>query len=308
MPEDPAKSRPLGLVLWARSDVGRVRSENQDSFLVACPRHIEDQGLLLTPESPELAPPASKESPEPHREPRCRVGPLGALLLVADGMGGAAGGAEAARLAVATVAEAAGDAGESGKAPTAPRFVGRLEAVLKAANRRIQVVAAGRPELRGMGTTATLAGVLGDAVHLAQVGDSRAYLVREGTAVRLTRDQSLVQELVDRGELTPEEAERSPRRHVLLQALGTEPDVDVALSRHPLRASDHLLLCSDGLTGVISDAEIGGIVAEAEGPRAACDRLAALVDERGAPDNVTLVVARIDGGRASSESGEGPSG
>lgn len=321
---------PLELSLWARSDVGRVRSENQDAFLVTGAVTEEGRRVHLTRESRELradgrrsegegadtsqAEGAATLEAQGARGIRCRTEPGGTLLLVADGMGGVAGGAEAARIAVETVAEAfkrpaSGEQPDAGlsaersiRQPGSPRdsasaegaFPRRLEASVREANRRIRAVAAERPALRGMGTTATLAGIRGGTVHVAQVGDSRAYLVRDGVAERLTRDQSLVQELVDRGEMTPEEAERSPRRHVLLQALGTEFSADVALTRHPLRAGDHLLLCSDGLTGVVGDAEIASVVSQAAGPRAACDELAALADDRGGPDNITVVVARIE--------------
>ena len=116
-----------------------------------------------------------------------------------------------------------------------------------------------------MGTTATVAGVLGDTVYLAQVGDSRAYLVRGGIAAQITKDQSLMQKLVEAGELTQEEAEQSERRNIILQALGPEPNIKVDLTAQQLRRGDALVLCSDGLSGQVKPEEIASILGMNEG-------------------------------------------
>jgi protein phosphatase len=155
-----------------------------------------------------------------------------------------------------------------------------------------------------MGTTATVAAILGDTLYLAQIGDSRAYLIRQGVAHQLTHDQSRVQALLDAGILTPEEAELSSARHIILQALGPEPKVDVDLTRQQLRRGDVVVLSTDGLHGVVTAAEIAAIAAPHQigagtgatpDPAAACRALVELGNNRGGPDNITMVILHIDG-------------
>src|SRR5204862_390413 len=155
--------------------------------------------------------------------------------------------------------------------------------------------AAAHPEVRGMGTTTTAVGVLADNFFPAQVGDSRAYLIRNGQAVQLTRDQSLMQRLVEAGELTEEEAARSERRNIILQALGPDARVKVDLTHQEVRKGDILVLCSDGLSGQVKKEEIAAVATRERDLQAACDRLIALANERGGPDNITVVLARFDG-------------
>jgi hypothetical protein len=137
--------------------------------------------------------------------------------------------------------------------------------------------------------------VLGDTVYLAQVGDSRAYLVRGGIAAQITKDQSLMQKLVEAGELTQEEAEQSERRNIILQALGPEPNIKVDLTAQQLRRGDTLVLCSDGLSGQVKPEEIARIVSEEQDLVTACKRLIDLANENGGPDNITVIAARFDG-------------
>jgi len=137
--------------------------------------------------------------------------------------------------------------------------------------------------------------VLHDHLYLTQVGDSRAYLIRGGEAHQLTKDQSLMQRLVEAGELTEEEAAQSERRNIILQALGPDPKVKVDLTHQELRRGDILVLCSDGLSGQVKKEEIARIVTSAPDLASATDKLIALANERGGPDNITVVVARFDG-------------
>src|SRR5437867_1057756 len=160
----------------------------------------------------------------------------------------------------------------------------------------------------GMGTTTTAVGILNDHVYLTQVGDSRAYLIRDGQAVQLTRDQSLMQRLVEAGELTEEEAARSERRNIILQALGPDPKVKVDLTYQEIRRGDVLVLCSDGLSGQVKKEEIAEIVNSERDLQAACDRLIALANQRGGPDNITVITARFDGEGLRSAGGEGEVG
>ncbi len=283
----PGEDRPVELSIWGLSDVGQARSENQDAFLIAeLPDEGSDGGFLLGPDSPE---------PSDGAQPNIRLGRRGALLLVADGMGGAAGGQVASRLAVSALTESLVQGWGGDRLKTPERFAHHLEEAVREANHKVFERSRVRPELAGMGTTATAAGILDDFVYLAQVGDSRAYLVRGDRIVQLTRDQSMVQELMDQGAMTQAEAEASIHRSVLLQALGTEPQVNVALTYHPLRRGDRLLLCSDGLSGPVNDAEIGTIVARAANPRSACSELVALANERGGPDNITVILGHLHG-------------
>ena len=267
-----------------RTHRGRVRPENQDRLLVA-----------------DLAEGIHDAHTAEERGRGSTVGPLqfelserGAILLVADGMGGRAGGARASTLAVTAVRRAMTDgAPERDGAPD--EFVERLRAALVAAHRDI-LEEAGRDErLRGMGTTATLAGVREGVVYLAQVGDSRAYLVRAGSVARLTKDQSLVQDMIDSGMLD-EEAAHTVRKNVILQALGSGATVEPAVTYHDLRRGDVVLLCSDGLSHVVADEEIVAAVTESTDCITVCDRLVGLANDRGGPDNVTVLVARLEGG------------
>jgi len=150
---------------------------------------------------------------------------------------------------------------------------------------------------RGMGATLTAVLVRGDSAYIAEVGDSRAYLLRGGVIKQLTKDQSLAQVLIDKGALDAARAEDSPFKNVILQAMGRSERVKVALARLSLRARDCLLLCSDGLTRHVSDDEIRDIVLPAKRLDAACKALVDLANERGGVDNITVMLAGVGGTR-----------
>ncbi len=243
-----------------RTDVGLVRSENQDF------------GTYTTAE----------EEKESH--------PGGRLLIVADGMGGHRGGATASRLAAETVkAQYLGS--ETTDIPAA------LEESLRRANARIFSEAQSNPELRGMGTTTSVLAVRGDRGWLAHVGDSRIYLVRGDEIHQLTEDHSLVATMVREGLLTPGEAETHPRRNVLQRSMGVAEEVEVDV-RGPieLREGDTFILCSDGLHGLVKENELKDIAQKSI--EAAADEFLRKALERGAPDNVTVIVARVEDGEA----------
>lgn len=271
--------------IYALTHAGSRRGENQDSFLVAD---------LSVP--PAAGPWRVSTDRDPAPEPgRFDVGTRGVLAVVADGMGGAAAGALASRLAVAEIFGALATRWAAEPAPTPARFARCLRGAVEAANAAIHRHALREPACAGMGTTVTAAGILEGCLVLAQVGDSRAYLVRGGQAVQLTRDQSLVQRLMDEGAMTAGEAERSGLSSVLLQALGPEPRVEVDVTRQQARRGDVLVLCSDGLSRTVSPAAIAGAAAGAPDAATLC---AALVDAAiagGGPDNVTVVAAVLDG-------------
>lgn len=146
-----------------------------------------------------------------------------------------------------------------------------------------------------MGTTVTAAGVFGSDLYLAQIGDSRAYLIRGAEAIQLTKDQSLMQRLVDAGELTEDEAEQSERRNIILQALGPDPRVKVDLTYQSIRRGDTLILCSDGLSGLVRREEFAQLAGRHSDPQSLCGALIDLANERGGPDNITVITARFDG-------------
>src|SRR5207244_12396998 len=144
-----------------------------------------------------------------------------------------------------------------------------------------------QPSVRATGTTRAAAGVLSGHLYRTQVGDSRAYLIRGGKAHQITKDQSLMQRLVEAGELTEEEAAQSERRNIILQALGPDPKVKVDLTHQELRRGDVLVLCSDGLSGQVKKEEIAKLVTTTPELTATGNKLVALANERGGPDNVT---------------------
>ena len=247
----PPDAAPQASVrLASRSDVGRVRTANEDS----CEIFSRDDGTRL--------------------------------LVVADGMGGAQGGATASQTALATIAERFARA-----ASARPRAM--LADAIQDANIRVFELAQAQPELEGMGTTVV-------AFHLdarrrgtvAHVGDSRAYRYRRGRLEPLTTDHSVVAEMQRRGLLTPSEAAVHPRRNEILRAVGVLPAVEVEISEVEVAAGDRFVLCSDGLSGVVEDEEIAAIV-QSEDPETAVDRLIAMANDRGGPDNITVQILSI---------------
>lgn len=231
--------------------------------------------------------------------------PHGLLFLVADGMGGAASGELASSMAGSLVLDALSRIWKAAD-PSPEAFAEALRDATILANARIHQHARENPEHRGMGTTATIAGLLGDRLFMVQVGDSRAYMVRNGDVQQLTKDQSLMQRLVEAGELTAEEAEVSERRNIILQALGPESHVTVDLTHQQVRRGDTLILCSDGLSGLVRAPEIARTAHDENDMRAICQRLVDRANQLGGPDNITVIAARFDGD-ALTASGNGDS-
>lgn len=217
----------------------------------------------------------------------------GRLFMVADGMGGHAAGEVASRVATETI--------RSWRFPdaTAPEEADRLavKEALLAANRAVYDLALREPRFRGMGTTLTLALLAPSRATLGHVGDSRAYLIRDGRLLRLTEDHSLVAELVRSGSLSEEEASAHPLRNLLTRALGTAREVEVDVETIPLREGDGLLLCTDGLCGVLSEEELLRVVSEASDPQTAVARLLDAANAAGGPDNITAILVWPEVGR-----------
>ena len=267
--------KPIRVQIFGKTDLGRSRDHNEDTFLVADLTRME-------------------ASLQPHVREH-DVGDRGTLFVVADGMGGAAAGEVASKMAADSIYQHLVKTWHAEEEVTPQRFAYRLKEAVEVANSSIHSHAKAHPEVRGMGTTTTAAGVLGDHLYLSQVGDSRAYLIRDGQAHQLTKDQSLMQRLVEAGELTEEEAAKSERRNIILQALGPDPKVKVDLTHQEVRRGDVLVLCSDGLSGQVKKEEIAQAVLENTDLSAVCDKLIGLANQRGGPDNITVVVARFDG-------------
>ena len=253
----------MQIVSGGVTDVGRVRSNNEDCFRI--------------------------------------VEPLN-LYVLADGMGGEAHGEIASALAVETVVkhcyEGKGNAGARlyGK-PQAnwSDYTKRLCSAVHLANQKIVQSAKEHPEQEGMGATLTAAWINGDCLSISHVGDSRAYLLRGGSLQQLTCDHSLVAEQVRHGILSPVEAERSEMQSVLLRALGSEPELEIDTEQHAIFARDILLLCSDGLTRMVIEPEIAGTLQVEPDANRAAQKLVELANDAGGADNITVIVVRIGG-------------
>ena len=220
-----------------------------------------------------------------------------AFLVLCDGMGGHNAGEIASYLAAKQVAEEMAramlkkDAGEFTFEKVAPLF----QEVVGAANRRIHAYAEENPQYRGMGTTVTAAFVYGNTVYIGHVGDSRAYLINKKEVNQITKDHSLVQELVDSGEITKEEARIHDHKNIITRAVGITDPVEVDTFEKKIHPGDVLLLCCDGLTDLVTDEEIHNAVMEYDDPQKICTVLVETANERGGFDNISVIVAKVDG-------------
>jgi protein phosphatase len=221
----------------------------------------------------------------------------GSLAAVADGMGGA----QAGEVASATAADELRGLQDGGPWRTDRSAGDALKEAVLEANRRIREMAAGDKSLEGMGTTVTALLEDGDVVHLAHVGDSRAYLLRGGELSQLTEDHTLVQELVKQGKLRPEDAKRHPQGSIITRALGADADLQVDTATFKIVPGDRLLLCTDGLTAVVDPTTIRNVLLRTRDAQQAAERLVAMANEQGGPDNVTVVVLDSGGVRADTE-------
>jgi protein phosphatase len=235
----------MRLVFAAATDVGRMRKNNEDSYLSSKP-----------------------------------------VAAVADGMGGHSAGEVASAIAIEELAAL----GHRGPWANETAATDDLKQAILRANRRIREMAASDRKLNGMGTTLVALLEDGDMVHVANVGDSRGYLLRQGELSQVTVDHSLVQELVDDGRLSPEDAERHPQRSVITRALGIDPEVEFDLFTYKLQVGDRLLLCSDGLSDVVEPAQIRKVLLRVRNAQRAARELVTVANEQGGPDNITVIV------------------
>jgi serine/threonine protein phosphatase PrpC len=254
-------------LVCAKTDVGRARQTNEDACSVT-----------------ELA--TGQAIDATGRDATLDIGLKGVLLALSDGMGGH----QAGEVASALVLESLG--AELSQIADGPVHR-QLEDAVQRANRAVHE-AARTADRHGMGATLVAVFIRGTEAYIAEVGDSRGYLLRNGRLRQVTRDQSMVQLLVEQGVLTREDARRAPGKNVILQAVGLSPDVRVAIGRLELRRGDRLMLCSDGVSNQLTDDELRQIMTDS-GPREACDTMIALANERGGEDNETVIVADILG-------------
>jgi serine/threonine protein phosphatase PrpC len=276
-PQSVEKPMTVNVTVYAQTDIGLVRKSNEDAFSIA----DLTAGSLIGEQ----------------RMARFEVGERGVLLAVSDGMGGHKAGEVASALVVESLQRSmASNAGrESSEAA--------LENAALQANRDVWQ-AARYPGREHMGATLTALFVHDKTAYIAEVGDSRAYLLRGGEITQVTHDQSYVQLLVDSGAMSPSEAKDSPLSNVVLQAMGLNPEVSVALGKLDLRQRDCLVLCSDGLSNKLSADDLRQVILASPRLDTAC---ATLVDEakrRGGDDNITAIVAGVDGDLPPIASGE----
>ncbi len=258
-----------GISVFAQTDVGRVRKGNEDSFLVVDTTSENSASLTEV------------------RQYNLNEG--NKFFMIADGMGGPAAGEVASLLAVNTVLKEI----ISKTASTKSEFVQILDDSLQKANTAIFEKASSNLEMRGMGTTATLALISNNKLFIGQVGDSRAYIVRNDTITQVTKDQSFVGQLVALGTITEEEAEKHPQKNVILQALGSQASIQVAATSIELCQNDYLLICSDGLYGLVKNEEIKSIVQSSSDLVSACKELIDLANQRGGHDNITVIITHF---------------
>jgi PPM family protein phosphatase len=271
---------PLTVRSFGLTDPGKVRDTNEDQFLIAVLLKV------LQVEQTSLPQPKVQHSSD-----------RSYLFVVADGMGGHAGGEKASALAIDSVESFLLETFKwftQCKGQEQDQVLADFQSALGHANARVLAEAAERPQLHGMGTTLTLAYSLNDELFVAHVGDSRCYLCRRGILYRLTRDHTLVEEMVRHGVLAAEEAAQHRWRHVITNAVGADSaEVKVEVHKVHLEGGDRVLLCSDGLSEMVSEDEINHILQTEAQPEQTCRRLVTRANEAGGKDNITVVVAHF---------------
>ena len=251
------KARKIGML----TDVGQVRTVDEDSILAA------DLSFGVNSESSKFL-----------------------LLAVADGMGGHAKGEEASKIALNAIASAV----IPDLLNNTP-FTKILEKGIQNANQDILDYTAENPEASGMGTTSVCAVVKDNQIHLANVGDSRAYRVSDDEICRVTKDHSYVQALIDEGDITEEQAREHPRKNEITRAVGIMPSIEVDTMKLTLDSDESLLLCCDGVIAHLSDDDIHKIIRDSPDPQTACQEIVDMANERGGSDNISLIILSSEG-------------
>ncbi|MFY9223591.1 MAG: protein phosphatase 2C domain-containing protein [Blastocatellia bacterium] len=259
----------VSTLLVGLTDVGLVRGNNEDMFLM-----VEPESGMLLDNNYKLIRPLEKHN---------------ILLVVSDGMGGYEGGEVASLLTVGAIKN------ELLKLPKQLSPQSRLEAAVEEANRTVSYHRNLDPKLSNMGATATAVLIEQDIAYVAEVGDSRAYILRDGRIKQLTTDQTMIQMLIDSGAISPESAATNKNRNILLQAIGSQEFLQIAVTSIKLQINDILLLCSDGLTGKVNASEIKKIIDSSSTVLDAGNTLINLAKERGGDDNITIILAKFEG-------------
>ena len=278
-----ASSSPVHLAVTAFgiTDTGKVRKSNEDQFLIA---ELSKRMRVWQTSLPE---------------PQLQVGEDRAhLFLVADGMGGHRAGERASTIAVAAIEQFTLNTFRwffAADSPGAQKVLAQFQSALSQADAQILEEASENPELKGMGTTLTMAFQLGAQLCIVHVGDSRAYLYRGGALHQLTQDHTFVAELVRAGAIKPDEAAGHHLRHVITNVVGGPTlGVKVEARAYEVQAGDRLLLCSDGLTEMVTNDAIAATLDAEPEPEAAAQTLLTLANDGGGRDNITIVIARFD--------------
>jgi protein phosphatase len=272
----------------ATSHIGRVRKGNEDNYLLL---HISDSKAWMSSQEPDEFVIESQ---------KFEIDESGIILAVSDGMGGALAGEVASKMAVETVSQRFLEEADLEKTVSPNNLndslVGKLYEATIYANHLIHQQGRSDPQYNGMGATFTGVGITPEAVDLVQVGDSRAYLIRNRRIFQITKDQSLVQQLIDAGQIQPEEAETHTLKNVILQALGAQNEIFPVPARLMPQRDDILLLCSDGLSNKLGSEDMQKIISENfEQLEMAAAELIKQANEHGGEDNITLVLAKITG-------------
>ncbi|MCS6884011.1 MAG: Stp1/IreP family PP2C-type Ser/Thr phosphatase [Acidobacteriota bacterium] len=263
-------SNEIKITLTAISDIGLVRANNEDAYVIVDPAEAK---VYDSPSSTIV---------QPLKQQRL-------LLVVSDGMGGAEGGEIASKLTVETIRDYFPKLSKR----LSPQS--RLEASVEEANSVVWEYAKTDPNLEGMGATVTVAYIESGVAYVAEVGDSRCYIIRGNRIKQITKDQTMAQVMIDAGALRPETAARSPMKNMLLQAIGDDEYLQVAVSSLRLCSGDILLLCTDGLHGKVKDEEIKNVVNNSANLETAARTLVQFAKQRGGDDNITLVIAKFEG-------------
>lgn len=271
----------LAVKSFGLTDTGRVRPANEDQFLIA---ELTKAMRVWQTSLPEKKMQLAEER--------------GHLFLVADGMGGHSAGERASALAVLAIEQFTLNTFKwffDSDGPDAQRVLAQFQLALRQADAQIVEEGADNASLRGMGTTVTLAYQLNAQLCVLHVGDSRAYIFRNDRLHQLTRDHTMVADLVRAGALKPEDAAAHQMRHVITNVVGGDrTGVFVEAHAVELHAGDHLLLCSDGLTEMVTDETIAAVLRALPEPQAACERLLQEANAAGGRDNITIVIVRFD--------------
>lgn len=277
----------LIIEIHATSHIGRVRKGNEDNFLLL---HLSNSKTLTSSQAPDEFIVQSQ---------KFEIDEKGVILAVSDGMGGALAGEVASEMAVETVSSRLlNEDPDATLMPDVPNnsLIERLYDATVYANHMIHTRQRNDSQFQGMGATFTSVAITPDAVDLIQVGDSRAYLIRNVKIYQITKDQSLVQQLIDSGQITPDEAETHALKNVILQALGAQNEVYPVPARLIPQRGDLLLLCSDGLSNKLPAEDLLRIILDnIDDLGNACEVMVNEANERGGEDNITLVLAKLSG-------------